>query len=264
MHSQVLVIYPFHMDLEDVMYPYQEIDKYPYEKIMDDRCQWFLTVKEEEIPFILGEIEDYLKESRDEYLEVLQYRTEHSYGECKEKYGGFVKRCFESYKYYSDNLKEFLRIKDLPINHPKQIKFINKYGGYATERWIDMYIENIGYGVFHNPYELWDFYTPIYRRFGYGVEFLVDKEGNKSNELYLDMLDVDETVKNISELTYVWEHIIFCETESKSRLYTVDDIRFNKKCNSHCLVDNLKSVLYDLAGNEHGEMYCVKALDTHW
>ena len=35
MHTQILVIYPEQVLLDDIMYWYQEIDKYPNEKMAD-------------------------------------------------------------------------------------------------------------------------------------------------------------------------------------------------------------------------------------
>ena len=54
MHNQVLVIYPSDVELDDIMYWYQEIDKTQDDKMNDERCQFLLTFKEEEIPKILN------------------------------------------------------------------------------------------------------------------------------------------------------------------------------------------------------------------
>lgn len=265
MHSQILVIYPPNVNLEDVMYWYQEVDKDQNGKISDERCRFFLHVTEEEIPWVMDKIEEHIIHYRDTYLEVLKYRSNHSYEETKKVYGGYTKRCLGSYTYYCDKLAEFNKIKDLPIDDPLKISFIKDYGFYATNRWIDVYIPGKGYGSFHNPYEMWDYYKVVNEhRFPPDVYFLIDIDGNSSNHLLLNRLDIDSTVANINEYTMVWEHIIFCEDSPEdSRLYTVDDVRFSKPWNKDCLVDDLKEVLVELQGKAD-KGYVVEALDSHW
>lgn len=266
MHSQILAIYPSDVELEDVMYWYQEVDKDQNGKISDDRCQFFLTVSEDEIPWVVDKIEAHLTKHQRKYLEVLQYRSSHSYDETKEVYGsGCAKRCLEFYIYYCDKLEKFNKIKDLPIDDPLKIGFITEYGYYATDRWIDVYIPGKGYGSFHNPWEMWDYYKVVNdRRFPSDVYFLISKDGERSNKLAFRDLDIDSTVANINEFTRVWENIIFCESDPRdSRLYSVDDIRFSKSWNNECLVDDLKTVLVELQGKADKD-YVVEALDSHW
>ena len=264
MHSQILVIHPKTVELEDVMYPYQEIDKDMQGKMKDERCQFFLTVKQSNISNLLEEIKSYFEQKKQEYLQMMQYRTEHTIEEFIEKYNG-IYDFYKLYIYYCDCLIKYEKIKDLPIDNPEQIKFIKTYGSYATDKLIDIYIKGIGYGTFHNPYQLWDYYQPISGRFGYGTYFLVNNAGEKHDKLFLNELDIDKTISNIKELTYVWEHIIFCKDDpSDSRLYTVDDIRFNGKYNNHCLIDDLEGKLVEIVDGVKGEDYIVTAIDFHW
>jgi len=267
-HSQVLVIKPVDVELEDVMYPYQEIDKDNNGKIKDDRCQFFLTLKNEDVPLVLKNIETYLIKNVSECLEMIQYRAEHSLKEFEEKYGNgsYPKDCYNNYKYWCDKLNEFYGIKDLHVYHPKQITFIKEYAGWATDKWVDIYIKDIGYGTFHNPYELWDYYGVVNEhRFPDDANFLVRLDGEKYNQLKLIDLDVDKTVDNINEWTMVWENIIFCKDDpANSELYTINDIRFSKKCNEHCLVDNLKDKLIEISEKYSSGDYTVTALDFHW
>lgn len=267
MHNQVLVIYPENIELEDVMCPYQEVDKYPKDKISDDRCQWILTVPEKEVPELLNKIEEDIKKDISQYLEVLKYRLNHTYADWKEKYQGYTRDPLNSYTYYCDKLKEFQSIKDLPVDNPEQIKFIKEYGGYVLdEGGTDIYIKGVGYGWFHNPYQIWDYYTIVNERiFPRDVNFLITTGGYAFNQIPLDDLDISKTVENIKEYTRVWEYIIFCENDPKdSRLYTIDDICFNYDWNNHCLVDNLEEVLKNIKGIYSNRNYIVTALDYHW
>ncbi len=268
MHNQVLVISPQDVELEDVMYPYQEIDKWPHEKLNDDRCQWILIVPENEIPELLNKIEEDIKKDINQYLEVLKYRSTHSYEDWKEKYGRYTRDPLNSYVYYRNKLKEFNEIKDLPMDNPEQITFIKEYGGYVIDEYgsPEIYIKGVGYGFFHNPYQIWDYYALVNeRRFPRDVNFLITKEGYAFNQLSLDELDISKTVKNIKEYTRVWEYIIFCEKDPKdSRLYTIDDIRFSDEWNKHCLVEDLEEVLKNLAYKYKNRNYIVTALDYHW
>ena len=273
MHAQVLVIMPEDVKLEDVMYPFQEIDKTQAEKMTDDRCDFFLAVAEDEVPELLEDIRTHLEEYINKCLEELQYRSEHTYEEFREKYGNCgLKHTFGAYKIYCDDMREYEKVKGLPVDHIDQIKFIKDNGFNVTDKWIDIYIKGKGYGTFHNPRELWDYYTIVNEhRFPKNVFFLVDTHGNKHNKLLLSELDIDKTVDNISELTRVWEHIIFCEKEPKdAMLLTVDDIRFDKPWNEYFRVNlfnkdiTLKDTLYEIAEKCKGSRYQVTAIDTHW
>ena len=267
MHNQVLVIYPSDVELDDIMYWYQEIDKTQDDKMNDERCQFLLTFKEEEIPKILNDIELHLKKYYNKYLSIMQYRSDHSLSETIKKYDKFAEGCYSSYKYYYDKLEEFEQIKNLPNTHPRKIKFIKEHTDFATDLWADIYIKGKGYGSFHNPYEIWDYYTIVNKhRFPPSVNFLVDKTRNiKDNHMPLNILGVNETVDNILEFTRVWEYIIFCEKDPKnSRLYTIDDIRFGDSWNEHCRVDNLKTVLQEIYDKYCDDDYMVTALDFHW
>lgn len=266
LHNQVLVIHPQNIELEDVMYPYQEIDKYPHEKIDDGRCQWFLTVPEDEIPSLETEIEKYLMDRQKNYLEVLQYRTEHSYEKWKEKYGAYTRNPLNSYIHYTDKLNEFNEIKKLPIDNPQKIAFLKEYGGWATDKDTEIYIKGKGFGFFRNPYQIWDYYDVVNdHRFPSHVNFLIATDGTGYNKLLLDVLDIPKTVENIHELTRVWEYIIFCEENpSDSRIYATCDIRFGHEWNKHCLVDNLPDVLKNIQEKCYGGDYMITALDFHW
>lgn len=263
MHSQVLIIHPENMKIDDIMYPYQEIDKDIHGKMGDERCQFFLTVPEQEIPKLLIQMKAHMEKMKGAYLEMIQYRTNHTVEEFKEKYGGWYD-CFKFYTMYCDDLSGYDKIKDLPWDNPEQISFIINLAGFAVGKWTDIYIKGMGYGTFHNPYELFDYYQEIPYIFGPGVHFLISKTGGRSNQMKLSELDIDETVININEWTMVWENIIFCPDDSAdSKLYTTNDTRFSKKCNKHCLVDNLRDKLIEIS-NAPDKNYVVTALDFHW
>lgn len=266
MHNQVLVIHPQNVELEDIMYPYQEVDKYPNEKMNDERCQWFLTVPEEKIPLLEEKIEEYLLSTQNKYLEVAQYRTEHSYENWKEKYGAYTKDSLDTYIYFTNQLNKFNEIRNLPNDNPKKITFFKEYGDWAIDKPTQIYIKGKGYGFFHNPYQIWDYYTIVNeRRFSSDVNFLIATDGVKYNTLLLDVLDIPRTVENILELTRVWEYIIFCEKDpSDSQIYTIDDIRFNYEWNKHCMVDNLPDVLKEIQEKYITKGYMITALDFHW
>ncbi|MBQ6220091.1 MAG: hypothetical protein IJH63_10145 [Methanobrevibacter sp.] len=266
MHSQCLVIHPRGMELADLLYYFQEVDKTQEEKISDDRCNFYLTIPEEKIPTLLDNIRDDLEKDGDEYLEVLNYRSFHTYDETREEYGSSARICLELYKYKIDCLKEYVVVKDLPCDDPRQIQFIKTHAYSATEEISEVYIKGRGYGTFRNPYELWDYYTVINEhRFPKHTMFLVDVEGFKSNRMGLDELDVPATVGNINELTCVWEHIIFCKDKSdESVLFTTDEISFKYPWNKHCLVNDLEQVLKNIQKEFKGnDEYIVKALDFH-
>ncbi len=265
MHAQILVIHPKDVSIEDVMYPYQEIDKTQQDKMGDERCVFFLEVAEEDIPSFLNQIKEHTESKIKEYGEIIQYRSEHSYEETIEKYGrNSLKSVFELYRMYCDDLLEYYQIKDLPYDHPKQISFIKQNGYHVADKWVDFYIKGKGYGTWHNPYEIWDYYTMFEGpRFPNDFYFLIGKHGLKSNQMDLVDLDVKETIKYIHDITYVWEYILFCkEKPSDSELYTTDKIRFDRRWNEHCVVDNLEEILTRLS-KEPSE-YIVTALDFHW
>ena len=265
MHSQVLVITPFDMKLEDLMYWYQEVDKNQNGKISDERCRFFLTIPEEEIPSALNSMIKELKKIMDKRFEVLKYRSEHTYAKSKEKYGSYVDECLKLYTYYCDKLNELNKIRKLPIDDPNQIKYIKEHACWYIGKTADIYIKGKGYGTFHNPYELWDYYQCITKRLGNGVRFLINEDGEKSNQMYLNELDIHKTVANIKEFTYVWEYIIFCEKKpSESEIYTIDNIKFKSEWNKHCLVDNLEDVLMEISENPHNDQYMVTAIDVHY
>ena len=269
MHSQVLVIYPKDVELDDVMYPYQEIDKDVNEKMYDRRCQFFLRIKEEDVTSHLNIIKEYFEKKKYNYLKMIQYLSEHSPEEFERKYGSNNRDCYEFYKYYCDWLNLYENIKDLRMDNPKQIQFIKEFSDLATPLSVNIYIKGKGYGMFFNPYQLWDYYQDVSGRFGPGKHFLISTGGDSSNMMNLNELDVNNTVDNINKFTYVWEHIIFCESNPlNSRIYTIDDIRFSKEWNEHCLVDDLKEKIIeimDLLNNEQlTSKYIISAIDIHW
>ena len=268
MHNQVLVIYPKDVDLDTVMYPYQELDMTQDEKMNDERARFFLTVREDEIPAILEKIKEHSENRKNEMLERIQYRSQHSLKETLEKYGkNTMSHAFTVYKSYCDDLAKYDEIKKLPFDDPRQIRFIldNRY--LATDKWIDIYIKGQGYGTFHNPWELWDYWKIVDEfRFPRGTCFLVDEAGNKSNTVPLGKLAIDDTVENIRELTYVWEHIILHSKDSRmSQIFSTNKIHFDEDWNESCLVDDLTGVLSqikDMYGDD--DDYQVAALDFHW
>lgn len=268
LHNQVLVIYPKeNVELDDVMYWYQEVDKTQKGKMCDDRCQFFLEIPEKEIPSVLSQIKERLTNKVEEFLEEIQFRSKHSTKEFKEKYGYSFQEFIPSlYVSYINDLKLYDEIKDLPFDDPRQINFIKKHGYFTIDKWTDVYIKGEGYGAFHNPYQMWDYYLVVNEdRFPSDVQFLVNRDGDKSNKMFLGELDIPSTVKNINDYTRVWEYVIFCEKEaSKSKVYTVDDIRFDKEWNKDCLVDSLEDVLVRISEGYPGSEYVVVALDFHW
>lgn len=267
MHSQILVIYPEGVDLEDVMYWYQEVDKTQTDKMADDRCRFSLELPEDEIPSALLKIKEYLDESLHEYAEYIEYRSKHTLKEFQEKYGEpFKDWYFGEYIDTIEDLREYMRVKDLSFDDSQQIKFIKKECYWATDKNTEIYIKGQGYGYFDNPYGIWDFYTIIdEHRFPRGTNFLIGKAGDRSNQVPLSWLDVDKTINNIKKYTRVWEHIIFCEKDpSDSKIYTTDTIRFDEDWNEHCVIDNLEDKLKELAQEYSNDDYIVTAIDTHW
>lgn len=268
MHSQILVIYPAkNIDLEDVMYWYQEVDKTQEQKMADERCQFILGIPEKEIPKTLQKIKKELEKDTKKYLEMTQYRSTHTLKEFKQKYNQpFSEYMFHLYKSDYDALKEYETIKDLPHDDPEQIKFIKDYAVMVTDEFHYVYIKGVGYGSFHNPLQMWDYYEVVNEfRFAPHVTFLVNKNGEMDNTMLLNDLDVSKTVANIKKHTLVWEHIIFCQNKpSQSNLYTVDDIRFSKDWNRHCLVTDLEDVLVQIQEHFPDDDFMVIALDHHW
>lgn len=268
MHTQILVIYPEQVLLDDIMYWYQEIDKYPNEKMADERCQFILEIPEKEIPDTLEKIRETLDESRVKYLDMIQYRSNHSIKQFEEKYNTrYHPELFEWYTMKCDALEEYHQIKDLPITDPRQIKWIKHQSMWGDGiREAEIYIEGKGYGFFDNPYGIWDYYDIVNdHRFPSDVHFLVSKNGTKDNTMRLNDLHVNKTVDNIHNFSRVWEHIIFCEKDpADTRIYTIDDIRFDHEWNKHCLVDDLKKQLHTLSEDYPYDEYIVTAIDTHW
>ena len=145
MHNQVLVIYPKDVDLKDIMYWYQEVDKTQKDKINDERCQFFLTIPEDDIPSLLTDIKEYLESNLSKYYEILEYRSCHSLEETKKEYNmNHLKYAFDLYKDYYDDLKEYEKIKDLPYDDPSQIRFILDNGYMPTDKLIEFYIKGKG------------------------------------------------------------------------------------------------------------------------
>ena len=269
MHNQVLVIYPKDVELDDIMYWYQEVDKTQKQKMVDERCQFLLEIPEEKIPSVLNSIKEKLEKNLAKYGEMIQYRSKHSLKEFKEKYNREFKEYIpEIYVSDYNNLKEYWEIKDLPIHHPRQIKLIKEEADIAADKIAEVYIPGRGYGYFDNPYGIWDYYRVVNeRRFPPDVCFLIGKTDRKDNQMSLRELDVKKTVDNIHEFTRVWESIIFCEKEADDTLlYTINDIRFKEKYgNEHCRVEELPRVLQEIKekyGNN--DEYTVIALDYHW
>ena len=266
-HSQVLVIRPKNSDLEEVMYPYQEVDKTQSEKLADDRCQFILEVPEKGIPGLVESIGESLEKKVKDSLEEIQFRAIFSCAEYEKKFNSKVPDYLLSmYINRLKSLQEYEYVKDLDCNNPRQIKFIKENGWYCTDKSTELYIPGIGYGFFDNPYQMWDFYTIIdEHRFPRGTKFLVGSTVGEDNEMDLDSLSIPDTLENIYSLTRFWRYIIFCEDNPKdSKVYTTDDIRFGDSWNKHCLVKDLPRVLIDLQEKNYGKDYLVTALDFHW
>lgn len=264
MHSQALVIHKKDVELEDVMYPYSIVDKDVDGRINDSRCRFFQVVPEKDISKALDHIGNKLQEYKNEYLEMLQYRAEHSYDEYKEKYG--LRDCYSMYKHYCDCLEEYEQVKDLPNDNPKQIRFILDRYGWCNEDWVHLYIKGKGYGDFDNPYDLYDFYSRVDRhRFAEGTNFLINRLGKRSNYMELDKLDVDMTVENIRNLTQVWEYVIFCENNPLySKIYTTDSIRRSSYTDRFIRIPHLNEILNEIKEQHIGEDYVVEAIDFHY
>ena len=268
MHSQAIVIYPYNVKLEDVMYYYQEADKYQYEEVADERCEFVLELPENEIPQLLTDIKEYIIKHKDIYLEILQYRADHSVEQTKRKFElNDLSHVFRRYILFTDELSEYKKVKDLPVDHPKQIKFILEHHLDVMDDFLGFYIKGKGYGDFYNPYEIFDYYTMVDEmRFSQGLTFLVRENGRKSNSIYLNELDVEATIKNIEEVAFNWSTIIFCEkTPKNSRIYSTDNFRFSKDINNHCLVENLEDILHSIRiDTSHSYIYKVEVLDFHY
>ena len=270
MHSQALVIHKKDVKLVDVMYPYSIVDKDVDGRINDSRCRFFQVVPEKDISKALDHIGNKLQEYKNEYLEMLQYRAEHSYDEYKEKYG--IRNCYSMYKHYCDCLEEYEQVKDLPNDNPKQIRFILDRYGWYNDDWVNLYIKGKGYGDFDNPYELWDFYTIVnehrFAKYTYFLvtSFLVNQfDMNMDNYMELDKIDVERTVKNIEKLTSVWEYIIFCkDNPSDSVVYTDLSEKKEYREDRFFKVDNLDETLNEIKEQHIGEDYVVEAIDFHY
>ena len=222
-------------------------------------------IPEKDIGIALEEIKNWMQRRKDEFLEILQYRAEHSYEEFKEKYG--YNSAYSTYKHYCDCLEEYEQVKDLPNDNPRQIRFILDYSGlYNTGRYADIYIKGKGYGEFDNPYFLYDFYSRVDRhRFPQGTNFLINRLGERSNYMELDKLDVDMTVENIGNLTQVWEYVIFCEDNPMyGSVYTTDSIRHSSHTDRFMQIPNLKEALDNIKNYYSSEDYVVEAIDFHY
>ena len=265
MHNQALVIYKENADLNDVMYPYQEIDKTIDEKLHDNRCRFIQIIPEKEIGLALNSIKRHLQKDKDKCLEMLQYRAEHSADEFNEKYGKY-NNCFSLYKHYCDKLEEYEQVKDLPNDDPKQIRFILDRYGWSHDDWIELYIKSKGYGHLDNPYNLWDFYHIVNEyRFPKTTDFLVSQAGGTDNVMGLDDLDVDWTVENIENLTRVWYYIIFCKDDpSDSVVYTTDTISRKSMEDKFFKVEGFREILKYIKEQHAGENYVVSAIDFHY
>ena len=259
MHSQILVIYPNNVELKNVMYPYQQIDKDIQGKLNDERCQFFLQVKEEDIPNILKEIEEYYIKEAEIQLEKMQYRAKHTIEQVKEKYG-YIGDFYSLYKIYMDYLNEYKKIKNLRFDDKRQISYIkNTYDSVKSEGWVDIYIKGVGYGMLRNPYELWDYYQDASKRL---IEkLLVNYNGEKSNKMAFSDLNIKATLNNIEKLTDVWEHIIFCPDDpNNSRLFT----KFDKYPNNCKVTNGLEGTLKELFNQFKNENYIISAVDIHY
>ena len=268
LHSQVLVIKPKEVNLDSVMYWYQEVDKDLEGRMNDERCQFYLNLKEEEIPSFLTDLKDKLESDKKKSYERIQYRLGHTLKEYEEEYGEkYYEHYPTMYNSKCDALLEYENIKDLPVNDKKQINFIKEYAWYSDKLCCEEYYMGVGYGTFYNPYELWDYYKIVDAfRFPTGTKFLKTKDDREGNIVMLDDLDVTATIENIKSLTYVFEHIILSNNDSsKSVLYTVDNIRFGTRdWNVDCLVEDLDTVLQNISDEFGGMGYDVTALDFHW
>ena len=267
MHTQALIIHKKDVELDDVMHPYQEIDKYLNDRIIDERCTFRLIIPEEEIESALKRIREHFQKRKQENLEILQYRSTHTFKECTDKYDKITNNLFPYYKYCCKTLMEYERVKDMECSNPEQIRFIKDlYDWVDGGEYVDLYVEGVGYGQLDNPYSLWDFWTIVNEhRFPTYADFLVSQDDGTGNVMSLDDLDVDKTVEKIEGWTYVWEYVFFCKDDAyDSIVYTTDTCLNSSMSDRFQRVHSLKKVLKDIQKQYTGEGYIVSAIDFHF
>ena len=245
MHGQLLLIKPKTVPVHDVMYWYDECINASIDFMKNDERFIFHPVfKEEDAPVILDEIKEGLEASKKKYPENPVY-----------------------YKEICDDLKKYEKVKDYPIENKRLQDFLIDHS-WRCNKGCDYYLKDKGFGMYINPYTLYDYYTVVdERRFPQGTNFLINNLNEGSNELPLKDLNIPDTLRNIYRLTRVWEQIIFCEKDPKnSKLYTTNNIRFNEEYNDDCLVDDLEVTLKRIQENykDSNMNYNVTALDFHW
>ena len=269
MHGQVLLIKPETINVQDVMYWYDECINASLDFMKNDERFIFYTVfKEEDAPVILDGIKEGLEAIKNKYHSKIEYYSNHMPEEYREYYNeDYNPNYTVYYKETCDDLKEYANVKDYPIEDKRLQDFIID-NSWVCNKDCDYYIKNNGFGMFINPYTLYDYYAVVDEiRFPRGTNFLISNNGVGSNEVYLSDLNIPDTLRNIYSLTRVWEQIIFCEKDPKdSRLYTTNSIRFSDEYNRECLVDDLEVELKRIQENykDSNMNYTVTALDFHW
>lgn len=267
MHYGLLVIKPTDVDLEKIMYNFEEIDKNEGGRMADERCRFIKQIDENEIPTFLTAIRDKFQKDKKEYLKLIQYRANHTQEQYKEKYGRpFGEHTMYLYKKCVDGLNEYETVKDLPFDDVRQIKFIKRHGLWVKWKNHDVnpetYIKGIGYGYFNNPYSIFDYYRVATEEW---YKHLTTEEGKDTNTCLLNELDVTATLDKLFEDDY-YPYIIFCkDTPADASLFTVGDWRFNEiRSNAECLVEDTGEVLKQIK-SQFGDdcKYEVKVLDIH-
>ena len=220
------------MSIDDVMYPFQELDK-THECIMnDDRGVFIKFVEEAQVPLLMERIYDHYYDRKREFEEKLRYRANHTLKEFQEKYNQ-KNVLFEYYKYCCDVLQEYNKIKDLEWDNPKLISFIKNHSLNISMNnheylYLYTYIKGIGFGYYTNPKGIWDYYTTLTNAdaMDEGFGFLCRKHGSDVNTCRLDELDIDRTLCKFDD---PYTYVIFCKNSGgDSVLYTTDNYKFNE------------------------------------
>lgn len=265
MHFKIIIIKPKDVELEDIMYYFQELDMTQRDMMEDKRAVFNNQVPDPLVPVLIERIYEYYTNKKEQYLQEIQYRATHSLAEYEEKYGRCWGGMLDYYILCCNVLDEYEKVKDLSCNDKELITFIKKKAdscGLGDIEYLNLlvYIKGIGFGHFDNPYGIWDFYTELDDYFedaGFGG-FLSVQNGRDCNYCYLWNLDVKKTLSKFKD---PYEHIIFCKDEPKnSILYSMAGYLRDKDS----LVDNTDDVLRDIY-EEHkdNEKYVVQVVDIH-
>lgn len=246
MHYKVLIVKPVEMRLNDVMYPFQELDKTQEGIMNDDRGVFIKLVDEKQVPLLMEKIYEHYYDKKIVYEEQLRYRANHTLKEFQEKYNQkYV--VFEHYKYCCDVLKEYEQIKDLTLPEPRLITFIKHYSCNVQlnnrDLYLYTYIKGIGFGYYTNPRGIWDYYTTLTNAdaMDEGFGFLCRKHGTDVNTCRLEELDIDRTLSKFDD---PYTYVIFCKNEGgDSVLYTTDNYKFNE---SNGLVEDTDDCLREI------------------